>query len=67
MQCHLNTLARTTATSSLASMKIARTGVTCQSTKLVQRATQNVSEEKYRIWMQLQKTLTGKKTVLLLE
>jgi hypothetical protein len=38
-------------------MKIARKGVTCPSTKMAQRATQNVSEEeKYRIWTQVQKT-----------
>jgi len=67
MQCHLNTLAHTTATRSLASMKIARTGVTCPSSKMAQRATRNVSEEKCRIWMVLQMTVTGKKTVLLLE
>jgi hypothetical protein len=48
-------------------MKIARMGVTVPSTKMAQRATQNVSEEKYHVWMQLQKTVTGKKTVLLLE
>jgi len=48
-------------------MKIARMGVTCPSTKMAQRMTQNVSEEKYRIWMQLQETVKGNKTVLLLE
>jgi hypothetical protein len=46
-------------------MKIATTGVTCPSTKIAQTAAQNVSgEEKYRIWTQLQKIVTGNKTVL---
>ena len=48
-------------------MKIARTGVTGPSTRMAQRATQNVSVEKYLIWMLLQVTVIGMKTVLLLE
>ena len=64
MQCDLNTLAHMTATRSLARMKIARAEVTGPSTRMAQRANQNVSEEKYRIWMLLQMTVTGKKIVL---
>jgi hypothetical protein len=48
-------------------MKIARTGVTGPSTRMAQKATQNVSVEKYRIWMLLQMTVIRKKTILLLE